>query len=155
MSGRMASIFLTVSSRVSPLFAMALSDFEMLELSADNRFSASSNESLVRVDSSKKQFMTVLPLSVGTFFIGRSEISLNEDAVCKIVKTSFFVRSFIEIKCLVDRRMCLIRLVDDYFVFAICILKQHFYVLCSCGLYLFSNIISLDRKLTPTAIDHC
>lgn len=61
---------------------------EMLTASADSRFAAISNEVRVRVEASKKRFMTVLPRRAGTFLIERAETSLNDPAVSRIVVIS-------------------------------------------------------------------
>ena len=60
-------------------------DEEKLTVSADSRFSANSNDIRVRVDGSKKRFTTVTPRKVGTFGIGLSRISLNDNAESKMV----------------------------------------------------------------------
>ncbi len=82
-SGRMAEILRTVSMSVSPLVA-ELVDAEILKVSALMRLAAISKERRVRVEGSKKRFIIVLPRRVGTFLIGRSEISLNDSAVVNI-----------------------------------------------------------------------
>lgn len=66
--------------RVSP-FLVELDEPERLKVSALIRLAAISKESLVRVDGSRKRLTTVLPRRVGTFFMGRFEISRNERAV--------------------------------------------------------------------------
>ena len=79
----MAWMFLAVSTSVSPLVA-ELVEAEMLKVSALIRLAAISKESLVLVEASKKRLTTVFPRSVGTFFIGLLEISLNDRAVARI-----------------------------------------------------------------------
>src|SRR5918995_1268885 len=83
MSIRMASKFLAVSTRVSPLLTEepATATFTV---SADSRFSANSNEMRVRVEASKNRLTIVLPRSAGTFLIGRSLTSLNGSAVSRM-----------------------------------------------------------------------
>src|SRR5215468_2585236 len=82
-SGAMACRFLAVSSRVSPLVVDEVEP-EMLMASAERRLAAISNEVRVRVDASRKRLMTVLPRRVGTFLIGRVEISRKDSAVSRI-----------------------------------------------------------------------
>ena len=84
MSGDIASMFLAVSSSVSPLTTDDV-DPEMLTVSADRRLPAISKESRVRVLASKKALMIVLPRKVGTFLISRELISLKESAVSRII----------------------------------------------------------------------
>ena len=85
MSGLMASRFLAVSMRVSPL---VVDDEAAVKLtpSADSRLAAISNEVRVRVDGSRKRLMTVLPRRVGTFLIGRSEISRKRSPRSRMVR---------------------------------------------------------------------
>lgn len=68
---------------VSPFVAL-LVDADMLKVSALIRFAAISKERRVRVLGSKKRLITVLPRKVGTFLMGRRDISLKDSAVCKI-----------------------------------------------------------------------
>ena len=82
-SGAMASRFLAVSTRVSP-FTMLLEEVEILMASALSRLAAISKEVRVRVEASKKRLMTVFPRSVGTFLMGRVEISRRDLAVSRI-----------------------------------------------------------------------
>jgi hypothetical protein len=65
----MDKILLTVSSRVSPLLTDE-DDAEKLITSADNLFSANSNDILVRVEFSKKILATVTSRKVGTLLMG-------------------------------------------------------------------------------------
>ena len=82
----MACIFCTVSLSPSPLLTLeALA--EKLVTSADNLFSASSNEIRVRVEFSKKRFTIFLPVSEGTFLMGRSKTSRK----VKPVSISFWI----------------------------------------------------------------
>ena len=83
ISGCMAEIFLTVSMSVSPLVA-ELVETEILNVSALMRLAAISKERRVRVEGSKKRLMMVFPRRVGTFLMGRAEISLKDSAVVKI-----------------------------------------------------------------------
>lgn len=80
MSGCIAEIFRAVSINVSPLVVL-LVDAAILNVSALIRLAAISKESRVRVEGSKNKFITVWPLRVGTFLIGREEISLKDSAV--------------------------------------------------------------------------
>ena len=57
-----------VSRRLSPLFTLDVPTVNVIT-SADSRFAAVSNESRVRVESSKNRLQTVLPRSAGTFGI--------------------------------------------------------------------------------------
>src|SRR5699024_2828973 len=70
-----ANIFFTVSIKVSPLLTEE-EEAEKLIVSADSLFSASSKESLVRVEFSKNIFAIVMSLKEGTFLIGLFTISL-------------------------------------------------------------------------------
>src|SRR5437868_14480054 len=83
MSGCMATRFSAVSMSVSP-FSTLDPEAVKLSVSADRRFSAISNDTLVRVDDSMKRLMTNCPRSAGTFFTGRSLTSLNPSAVSRI-----------------------------------------------------------------------
>ena len=69
-------------------------------MSADNLFSASSNDNLVLVLFSKKTLATVRCLNVGTFLIGLDSTSLNFDAVSNISSISSNDKSFIPNKSL-------------------------------------------------------
>src|SRR5215475_13028571 len=82
-SGAMACRFCAVSTRVSPLTTL-LVDAEILMASALRRLAAISNDVRVRVEASKNRLMTDLPRNVGTFLIGRVEISRKDSAVSKI-----------------------------------------------------------------------
>src|SRR4051812_1991754 len=83
MSIRMASRFLAVSTRVSPLLTdePATATFTV---SAESRFSANSNEIRVRVEASKNRLTMVFPRSAGTFLMARSLTSLNGSAVSRM-----------------------------------------------------------------------
>ncbi len=82
-SGDIASRFKAVSIKVSP-FVTAEEETLMLTASAERRLAASSNDVRVRVEASKKRFITVLPRRVGTFFISRWFISRKFSAVSSI-----------------------------------------------------------------------
>ncbi len=69
-SGFIAFRVIAVSSSVSPFFT-ELEPTDMLSTSAPSRLPASSNEVLVRVESSKNRFMTVRPLSSRLRLSGR------------------------------------------------------------------------------------
>ena len=73
----MASMVCTVSRRDSPLLTDEV-DTEKFMVSADSRLAAASNDSRVRVDSSKKSDTTVLPRRAGTLGMARSLTSTNE-----------------------------------------------------------------------------
>ena len=90
----MASRVSAVSIRFSPLTVL-LEDPEILITSALNLLPAISNEVRVLVLGSKNKLMMVFPRNVGTFLIGRVEISLKESAVSKIVVISSLARHFI------------------------------------------------------------
>ena len=62
-------MLLTVSSNVSP-FLTEDAPLAKFKISADNRFSAISNDSFVLVEFSKNKFAIVTSLNDGTFFIG-------------------------------------------------------------------------------------
>ena len=76
MSIFIASMFWAVSLSVSP-FDTDEPEAVKFTVSADNRFSASSNEIRVRVEGSKKRLTTVTPRRVGTRLMGRSRTSRN------------------------------------------------------------------------------
>ena len=90
----MASRFRAVSIRFSPLTVL-LEDPEILMTSALNLLPAISNEVRVLVLGSKNKLMMVFPRNVGTFLIGRVEISLKESAVSKIVVISSSAKHFV------------------------------------------------------------
>ena len=70
----MASSVSTVSRRLSPLLTLE-DEAEKVMVSAESRFAAVSNESRVRVESSKKSDRTVRPRSAGTLGTGRRQTS--------------------------------------------------------------------------------
>ena len=81
-----AWIFCTVSLSPSPLLTLdALA--EKLVTSAESLFSASSKEIRVLVEFSKKRFTIFLPVSEGTFLMGRSKTSRK----VKPVSISFWI----------------------------------------------------------------
>src|ERR1035437_7946745 len=96
----MANMLLTVSIRVSP-FLTEDPETEKFTTSADNLFSASSKDILVRVEFSKKRLAMVVSLKEGTFLIGRLITALKLSAVEKISWISSFVISFIPSRCFV------------------------------------------------------
>ena len=81
-------------------FSLALRSLEPLALklmtSAESRFAAASNEMRVRVESSKKRFTTVLPRSVGSFFISRSCTAAMSSATSSSAIASSRERSLVE-----------------------------------------------------------
>ena len=85
---------------VSPLLTDE-DDAEKFITSAESLLSASSKESLVRVEFSKNKFAMVMSLSDGTFFIGRLITSLKLSAVENISSISANVIFFIPRRCLV------------------------------------------------------
>ena len=85
MSTFMDRILLTVSSKDSP-FETEEPEAAKLMVSAESLFSASSNEILVRVEFSKNKLTIVTSRSVGTFFMGRRNTSLNWVAVSNAKK---------------------------------------------------------------------
>src|SRR5262245_43640580 len=86
-SGAIACRLRAVSASVSPLVTEE-AEAEMLIVSADNRLPAISKDVRVRVEGSKKKLMTVFHRRVGTFFIVRVLISLNDCAVSRMVVIS-------------------------------------------------------------------
>ncbi len=68
-------------------------------MSADNRFSANSNERRVRVEFSKNRLAMVMSRSEGTFLMVRLMTSLKFSAVEKIRSISARESSLIPIKC--------------------------------------------------------
>ena len=86
-SGAIASRLRAVSMSDSP-FVTDDDEADMFTASAESRLAAISNDVRVRVEDSKKKLMTVLPRSVGTFFIARLETSLKESAVSRMVLIS-------------------------------------------------------------------
>ncbi len=73
-SAAIASRVRAVSISVSPLDTL-LEEEAMLITSAERRLPAISKDVRVRGEASKKRLMRVLPRSVGTFLMGRDEIS--------------------------------------------------------------------------------
>ena len=71
MSAPIDSSVHAVSRIVSP-FAVEEPETDQLTTSAESIFSASSNETRVRVEFSKKRFTHILPRRAGTFFTGLS-----------------------------------------------------------------------------------
>src|ERR1700742_4290286 len=96
----MARILFTVSISVSPLLTED-DDAAKFTTSADNLFSASSNDRRVRVEFSKKILAIVTSRREGTFLIGRFKTDLNVSAVSNISSMSARFRSFMPNKCLV------------------------------------------------------
>lgn len=84
----------TVSMSVSP-FETDETDAEKLTTSAERRFSANSNEVRVRVLFSKNRLAMVVPLSEGTFLMGRDNTSEKVSAVRRISSMSFLLRYLI------------------------------------------------------------
>ena len=82
MSGDIASMFRTVSSKDSPFVTLEVAA-AMLSVSALSRFSAISNEVRVRVLGSKNRFTIVRPRRVGTFLMARPPISFIAIAVSR------------------------------------------------------------------------
>ena len=75
---------------------------EKFTISADNLFSANSNEIFVLVLFSKNKFKTETPCKEGTFFIGLFITSLKLTAVLKINSISSLFIYLIPSKSLVD-----------------------------------------------------
>ena len=63
-----------VSRKLSPLFTLDVDTLNVI-VSADNRLAAVSNDSRVRVESSKNKLTTVLPRKAGTLGTGLALIS--------------------------------------------------------------------------------
>ena len=72
---------------------------EKLITSAESRLAAASKEILVRVESSANKLTMVRPRSVGSFFIGPSEIRASSVAVSRINIASSRDRSLMLSKC--------------------------------------------------------
>src|SRR5690606_25146831 len=106
MSGFIDCRFFPVSIRDSPLTTLLLETLKLI-VSALSRFAAISNDERVRVEGSKKRLITVRPLSVGTFLIGREKISRKLRAVFRISSISAGDSSAIPSRCLVDRGIVL------------------------------------------------
>ncbi len=87
-----ASMFLAVSLRVSPLTTLEVEE-DMFAVSAESLFAASSNDIRVLVLGSKKSVIMVFPLRAGTFLIGRRLTSLKDSAVSRINSISRAVSS--------------------------------------------------------------
>ena len=83
----MARILFTVSTSVSPFFTDELAALKFTT-SADSLFWASSKESLVRVEFSKKTLAIVMSRNEGTFLMGRLITSLKRAAVSKMSSMS-------------------------------------------------------------------
>ncbi|MNY33219.1 hypothetical protein D3C86_1674860 [compost metagenome] len=101
MSTFIARMLFTVSISVSPLLTED-EDAAKLTTSAESLFSASSNESLVRVEFSKNILAMVMSLNDGTLFMGLLITSLKLSAVSKISSISFRLISLIPKRCRVD-----------------------------------------------------
>ena len=69
-------MLLTVSIKLSPFESEEFEE-EKLRTSADNLFSANSNDNFVLVEFSKNKFAMVISLKVGTFLIGLEITSLK------------------------------------------------------------------------------
>ncbi len=126
MSTFMAKILCTVSRRVSP-FLTELPEEEKLTTSGERRFSASSKESLVRVEFSKKILAMVTSRREGTFLMGRLSTSLKLSAVSKMSSKSPASKSLIPNKCLLLSGI-------KYSVLVYCVMSQIWSLLwpCSC-----------------------
>src|SRR4051794_16087121 len=92
-----------VSFSDSPLSTLEPEDLRLI-VSADRRLAASSNELDVRVDASKKTFITVRPRSVGTFLTSRCITDSNPSAIPSTRSTAARSRSPIEIRWRRGRR---------------------------------------------------
>src|SRR5690554_828034 len=90
----MDRMLFTVSIKVSPFFREDCAA-EQLMTSAESRFSASSNDNLVRLLFSKKIFALVISRKEGTFLIDRLITSLKWSAVSKMSSISDSFRYFI------------------------------------------------------------
>jgi len=99
MSIFMASMLRTVSRNDSPFETLDVL-FANVTTSALIRFSASSNDIRVLVESSKKRLSTAIPLSVGTMRIGLSRTSLKESAVSRMAAISSRETPFRPNRCL-------------------------------------------------------
>src|SRR3954452_10471444 len=98
MSAPMASMFLAVSMKVSPLDRLeALA--EKSWVSAESRLAARLKLVRVRVEFSKKRLKTILPMRAGTFLRLRVEISANDWAVLRIASISAAERSSSPSRC--------------------------------------------------------
>src|SRR5262245_22763835 len=170
-SGAMACRFCAVSTSVSPLTTL-LVPAEMLMASALSRLAAISNEVRVRVEASKNRLMTVLPRNVGTFLMGRVEISRKDSAVSKISSICSTERSWMPSRCLTFRgttppwewerrdggqartnpgRLDFLDEQDAFFL--VDFGELHFDDLVVRRLHRLSNIVGLDWKLTMSAVN--
>src|SRR5215210_3021603 len=152
MSIRIASRFLAVSTKVSPL----LTDdptAATFTVSAERRFSANSNEIRVRVEASKNRLTIVLPRSAGTFLIGRSLTSLNGSAVSRMrriwsaLMLSRPTRSFPRLSALILASHQLDR------VAAVELRHEHVHAILGSGRGGRADDVRLDRQLTAAAVD--
>ena len=86
------NILFTVSIKDSPFFTDDC-EVEKFNTSADNLFSANSNDNFVLVEFSKKRFAIVISLRDGTFLIGLLITSLKLSAVSNISCKSFLFKN--------------------------------------------------------------
>ena len=114
---------------------------EKFTTSADNLFSASSNDMRVRVEFSKNKLAMVISLNEGTFFIGRLSTSLKLSAVLKINSISLFVKFFIPNKC---GTLNLPITLADFFL-----LSKHYLFLLSLSSLLLLSLLQWSQSLYP------
>src|SRR5688500_14278142 len=166
MSTLIASIFLAVSMRVSPLFVLLVFSKKSM-MSAERRWAAREKLMRVRVESSKKRLTMTRPRRAGTFLTLRVETSLKESAVSRIRRSSSAERSSSARRCLrVERVWRSVTIVDfgfrisdrqssavglrlyDDFVLAVGFLQSHVHaVVLRDVLQEEADEIGLDREL--------
>src|SRR5215217_1200240 len=155
MSIRMASRFLAVSTRVSPLLTdePAAATFTV---SAESRFSANSKEIRVRVEASKNRFTMVFPRSAGTFLIARSLTSLNGSAVSRMSWICSALSGSSPTRSLPRLGVALMLSFSSHqlnHVPSIQLAHQHIHAIPRRGAHRGPYDICLDRELAAAAVD--
>ena len=140
-----ASTVSTVSRRLSPFFTDELA-MASESTSADSRLAAVSNESRVRVDSSKKSVATTLPRSVGTFGIERRSTSANASATRRTSAMPAGPRSATERRCGGGHLSSRVPIHD-----AVLADVDH---LLAAGREVLADVVGTDGQLTVAAVDH-
>src|SRR5918999_1186940 len=129
----------TVSIRDSPLaIAEPLAESEIT--CAPERLAASSNETAVLVDASKKARQTVLPSSASLTRPSANALARSRISLMSSRPTSFRVR-----KLLVSN--------DDHPVLPIGLLQVDKHSLAACGRHVLTDVVGPDRQLPVAAVD--
>src|SRR5512140_1874435 len=146
-----ASTLRTVSRSVSPLATLLPVAVRLTE-SAESRFSASSKESRVRVDGSKKRLATVRPRSVGTLRIGRSITARIERAVSRMSMISVAERVSSSRRSF-RSSLIIFGLHDLHAIGAVLLLHVHRDHLAPAGGHVLSDVVGPDRQLAMSPVD--